>query len=104
MPFGAEATEPGRARFRLWAPSAREIELCLGDQDGETRHAMKAEADGWFSLEAGYPESGHYRFRVDGDLRVPDAASRFQPNRFLPHTHRCLILTTTYRNHDRDSH
>jgi len=79
MPFGAQVLEPGRARFRLWAPSAREVELCLGIGDNETCHSMAAEAAGWYSLEADFPESGYYRFRVNGDLRFPDPASRFQP-------------------------
>ncbi|MGH8501444.1 MAG: malto-oligosyltrehalose trehalohydrolase [Gammaproteobacteria bacterium] len=80
MPFGAELVEPGRARFRLWAPSAREVELCLGVDESEKRAAMVAETHGWFSLETDYPAPGRYRFRIDGDLRVPDPASRYQPD------------------------
>ena len=31
MPFGAECCQDGKVRFRLWAPAARQVELCLGD-------------------------------------------------------------------------
>ena len=31
MPFGAETLHDGRTRFRLWAPSARSVELVVGD-------------------------------------------------------------------------
>jgi len=29
MPFGARVLDDGRVRFRLWAPGAREVKLCL---------------------------------------------------------------------------
>ncbi|MBA2492957.1 MAG: malto-oligosyltrehalose trehalohydrolase [Gammaproteobacteria bacterium] len=80
MPFGAEIIGPGHARFRLWAPSADSVELCLGADQAERGIAMHSANDGWFSLEAEYIEPGLYRFRIDGDLRVPDPASRYQPN------------------------
>lgn len=79
MPFGAEIIAPGHARFRLWAPSADSVELCLGEDHSERHIAMHAENEGWFSLETDYPAAGLYRFRIDGDLRVPDPASRYQP-------------------------
>ncbi|MGI8739432.1 MAG: malto-oligosyltrehalose trehalohydrolase [Gammaproteobacteria bacterium] len=80
MPFGAEIIGPGHARFRLWAPSADSVELCLGADQAERGIAMHSANDGWFSLEAEYIEPGLYRFRIDGDLRVPDPASRYQPD------------------------
>lgn len=46
MPFGAQVLEPNRVRFRLWAPSAGEVELCLGVETQESRHVMTTEADG----------------------------------------------------------
>jgi maltooligosyltrehalose trehalohydrolase len=80
MPYGAELMEDGRVRFRLWAPAARQIELCLQQEDGERLIPMPHQAAGWYELatrEAG--AGGRYRFRIDGDMRVPDPASRFQP-------------------------
>lgn len=80
MPYGAEPQADGQVRFRLWAPAARQVELCLED-DGEALVAMEADGDdGWYQLVTA--RAGHgsrYRFRIDHGLRVPDPASRYQP-------------------------
>jgi len=61
--------------FRLWAPAARSVDLLLGD---ETR-PMK-QRGGWYELSCAGGRSGLlYRFRIDGEIEVPDPASRFQP-------------------------
>src|ERR1700712_721056 len=76
MPFGAEVRDDG-VRFALWAPTAKSVALVLDGQE----HVMTAEADGWYRLTR--PEARHgarYGFRIDGDLVVPDPASRFQPD------------------------
>ena len=40
---------------------------------------MNAHADGWYSLDLATAAAGdQYHFVIDGDLRVPDPASRFQ--------------------------
>jgi maltooligosyltrehalose trehalohydrolase len=78
MPFGAEAREDGTTRFRLWAPGARTVELWLEEQ--RRAFAMPRDAGGWAEFttrEA--PPGARYRFRIDGELLVPDPASRFQP-------------------------
>jgi len=80
MPYGAELMEDRGVRFRLWAPTARQIELCLLQDDGERLIPIPRRDAGWYELvtrEAG--AGGRYRFRIDGDMRVPDPASRFQP-------------------------
>lgn len=75
MPFGAEFSDSG-VRFALWAPTARDVALVL---DGE-RMAMPGEGDGWRRLIVpGVRAGARYRFLIDGDLEVPDPASRFQP-------------------------
>ena len=85
MPFGAELLEDGRVRFRLWAPAARQVDLCLWDLGAErgpprTTAPMTAEPEGWFELTTGLATRGtHYRFRINGHMQVPDPASRFQP-------------------------
>jgi maltooligosyltrehalose trehalohydrolase len=77
MPFGAEFLNSGSVRFRLWAPEAKNIDLLLG---GSTL-AMPAAGSGWFELITREASAGSkYRFLVDGKTRVPDPASRFQPN------------------------
>jgi maltooligosyltrehalose trehalohydrolase len=76
MPFGAEMTAEG-VRFALWAPTAREVRLVL---DG-AEQVLTAEQDGWYRRVS--PEAGpgsRYGYRIDGDLVVPDPASRFQPD------------------------
>ncbi len=81
MPFGAE-TGAGGTRFRLWAPNVEDVALLVepGEGEGTIEAPMAALEGGWW--ETRLPEAGpgsHYRFRVDGNLAVPDPASRFQP-------------------------
>lgn len=77
MPFGAAVTERG-VRFRLWAPDAVSVELCL---DGGETLPMPAIGDGWYELETDRAAAGsRYRYRIDGRLLVPDPASRFNPD------------------------
>ncbi len=78
MPFGAEVQGNGRTRFRLWAPSAREVDLEL-ESTGE-RWAMAPVGEGWFERTAPAPPGSRYRLRIDGGLAVPDPASRFNPD------------------------
>jgi len=78
MPFGAEVREDGTTRFRLWAPGARQVELWL-EEPGRAV-AMPRDAGGWaeyVTREA--PPGTRYRYRIDGELLVPDPAARFQP-------------------------
>jgi malto-oligosyltrehalose trehalohydrolase/trehalose-phosphatase len=77
MPFGAEPLGQGRSRFRLWAPSAREVTLVL---DAPARVApMEARGEGWWERIEAAPPGTRYRYRLDGGLEVPDPASRFNP-------------------------
>lgn len=79
MPFGCELQKNAALRFRLWAPSAKRVELCLED-DAERLLPMQAQADGWFELITTQAQPGsRYRFRIDGGMRVPDPAARYQP-------------------------
>ncbi|HEX4522159.1 MAG TPA: malto-oligosyltrehalose trehalohydrolase [Casimicrobiaceae bacterium] len=78
MGFGAMVLDDGAVRFRLWAPAARQVGLCL---DGEPRPLPLAAApDGWFELTTREASRGtRYRFRIDDELSVPDPASRHNP-------------------------
>ncbi len=74
-PFGAGLLDSGGARFRLWAPGARRVDLVIGEKS-----LPMARSDTWF--ERVEPRAGAgtlYRYRIDGELLVPDPASRFQP-------------------------
>jgi malto-oligosyltrehalose trehalohydrolase len=76
MPFGAELSAEG-VRFRLWAPSHAVIGLEL---DGAAPRAMHRDADGWHELVVAEACAGtRYRFVLPDGLRVPDPASRHQP-------------------------
>ncbi|ABA58153.1 malto-oligosyltrehalose trehalohydrolase [Nitrosococcus oceani] len=80
MPFGAEVTEKGTVRFRLWAPAAKQVELCLEDTLEVVPLAMTPKEEGWFELETKEAGPGSlYCYQINGGMRVPDPASRFQP-------------------------
>ena len=78
LSFGAEVLAAG-VRFRLWAPRAKRVELLIGNGTGP--RVMQPVGDGMTELEC--TDAGHgtrYRFRIDGDLAVPDPASRSNPD------------------------
>jgi malto-oligosyltrehalose trehalohydrolase len=78
MPFGAECCQDGSVRFRLWAPAARQVELCLTGSSAQI--ALERRDGGWFELITDVARPGaQYRFRINGEQEVPDPASRFQP-------------------------
>lgn len=78
MPFGAELREDGATRFRLWAPDAGRVELVLGTTAPQ---AMQPLDGGWFeSLVPGAGPGTRYCFRIDGEVLVPDPASRANPD------------------------
>ncbi|WGS22231.1 MULTISPECIES: malto-oligosyltrehalose trehalohydrolase [unclassified Bradyrhizobium] len=73
--FGPQLTSDG-ARFRLWAPAAKRVDLLL-----EKPHALTRDAGGWYVAEI--PGAGvgtRYKFRIDDEVDVPDPASAFQPD------------------------
>ncbi len=73
--FGVRLTSDG-ATFRLWAPGAKRVDVLL-----DKPHAMKRSDGGWFSAElAGIKAGALYKFRIDDEIDVPDAASAFQPH------------------------
>ena len=75
MPFGATLDDQG-TRFRLWAPGARQVHLCLET----TELAMTAVGDGWFERQVAEAGAGtHYHYRIDAGQAVPDPAARYQP-------------------------
>jgi maltooligosyltrehalose trehalohydrolase len=76
MPFGAEVLAQGGVRFRLWAPAAKKVELGVANRS----IALQGRGGGWY--EHIDPQAGPgtlYQYRIDGELIVPDPASRFQP-------------------------
>jgi 1,4-alpha-glucan branching enzyme/maltooligosyltrehalose trehalohydrolase len=94
MPFGAQVLDGSTTRFRLWAPSARRVELCFPDGTPE-RIGMDALEDGWYqSVVQGAAAGTRYRYRIDDSLEVPDPASRF--NRDDVHGHSIVVDPAAY--------
>jgi 1,4-alpha-glucan branching enzyme/maltooligosyltrehalose trehalohydrolase len=79
MSFGSEVFDGG-VRFRLWAPGARQVDVCLEEADGEMILPMREHTEGWFALTTDRARAGSlYRYCIDGNLHVPDPGSRYQP-------------------------
>src|SRR5271154_2890293 len=82
MPFGAECQEDGSVRFRLWAPAAHKLEVCITGKQQLVLAPLEMQPrdNGWFELSTTEAKAGsHYYFRIDGEKKVPDPASRLQP-------------------------
>jgi maltooligosyltrehalose trehalohydrolase len=62
-------------RFALWAPDAFFVSLEL--EDGQSLPLLP-QADGWFVINTRCPAGTRYRYNIDGELTVPDPASRAQ--------------------------
>ena len=72
--------EAGGVRFRVWAPTARRIEVVIESGAGGP-HALRPEADGYQAgFVSGAGAGTRYRYRVDGAGPWPDPASRSQPD------------------------
>ena len=65
-------------RFRLWAPKEERIALIV---DGRDPIAMDHKENGFHeTLVKGLPAGARYMFALSSGQRVPDPASRFQPD------------------------
>jgi malto-oligosyltrehalose trehalohydrolase len=72
--FGAELDRSG-VTFRLWAPGAKRVEVML-----DRAYPMQARPEGWYEAMIQQARAGTlYRYRIDGELEIPDPASHFQP-------------------------
>jgi maltooligosyltrehalose trehalohydrolase len=84
LPFGAQllgaASARPRTRFRFWAPSCKAVQVEIeGPAAAAGTHEMTPTGNGWFETEVNCGAGTLYRYRLDGELAVPDPASRFQP-------------------------
>jgi maltooligosyltrehalose trehalohydrolase len=80
MPFGAEPRDDASVRFRLWAPACEEVVLQLGARGSDRALTMRREADGFHELTVDDVAAGTpYAFQVKAGTRVPDPASRYNP-------------------------
>jgi malto-oligosyltrehalose trehalohydrolase len=75
-PFGARLLPTGGVKFRLWAPAAKTVDLVIGRKC----EPMERSVDGWYEAVEPRAKAGtRYQYRINGELIVPDPASRFQP-------------------------
>ncbi|NSX07452.1 malto-oligosyltrehalose trehalohydrolase [Pseudomonas lini] len=74
-PHGAIMLDAEHTRFALWAPDAFFVSLEL--EDGQSLPLLP-QADGWFVINTRCPAGTRYRYNIDGELEVPDPASRAQ--------------------------
>jgi len=77
FPIGAEPTGDGGTHVRIWAPSARRVDVVLATGITAT---LQPEPDGYFSGVVEASAGTRYQLRLDtSDRLLPDPASRFQP-------------------------
>ncbi|WP_159245348.1 malto-oligosyltrehalose trehalohydrolase [Pseudomonas koreensis] len=74
-PHGAIMLDAEHTQFALWAPDAFYVSVEL--EDGKSL-PMLPQGDGWFVIKASCPAGNRYRYCIDGELEVPDPASRAQ--------------------------
>ena len=72
---GARLLPDGGVQFSLWAPDAVRVDVELDDG---TRQSLQRQEDGWFTALLRCPVGTAYHYWIDGQLRVPDPASRGQ--------------------------
>lgn len=72
---GAVLLDSGHTRFALWAPDAYYVSIEI---EGGQSLAMLPQNEGWFILETRCPAGTRYRYNIDGEIEVPDPASRAQ--------------------------
>jgi maltooligosyltrehalose trehalohydrolase len=73
--FGPQLHAKG-VTFRLWAPAAKSVDLIL-----DRPHPVPRHPDGWHEITIHGAGAGTlYKYRINGELEVPDPASHFQPN------------------------
>jgi maltooligosyltrehalose trehalohydrolase len=74
--YGATLLSPGLTCFRLWAPNAARVDVVI--DGGAKIEAMRQSPGGWFEAYVQCGAGARYLFRLDGELEVPDPASRAQ--------------------------
>jgi len=83
LPVGAEVQPQGGVHFRLWAPRCQSVMVQVSSAAGKVHEParMIAEDDGYYSALVADAAAGDcYWFLLDDSSdRLPDPASRFQP-------------------------
>ncbi|MCC6494615.1 MAG: malto-oligosyltrehalose trehalohydrolase, partial [Pirellulales bacterium] len=107
LPVGAEVQPGGGVHFRVWAPRCRGVRVQIARGSGSQRQigeplTLEGEEGGYFAALVGQAAAGdQYWYHLDDDdARVPDPASRFQPEG--PHGPSEIIDPAAYAWRDRD--
>lgn len=72
---GAQLLDSAHTLFRLWAPDARQVQVCINDDIIQDLTQLE---DGWFETIIATGAGTRYRYLINGELNVPDPASRQQ--------------------------
>ncbi len=81
MPFGAEFQDDGQVHFRIWAPGTQDLALEVENAGEFQAVPLTAQPDGWFSCRTDLAGAdSRYRYVLNDGTRIPDPASRFQPD------------------------
>src|ERR1700722_7585256 len=82
MSLGTQLMPGGGVRFRLWAPDCKHIVVETRDGLEPARSvALVATGDGWHERLVPHARAGtRYQYILPDGMRVPDPASRFQPD------------------------
>ncbi|NIP73684.1 MAG: malto-oligosyltrehalose trehalohydrolase, partial [Gammaproteobacteria bacterium] len=90
-------------RFRVWAPRARSVALCLVQDGQERRLALAPTAPEPAVYEAVVPAlapGSRYGYSLDGAAPLPDPVSRHQPDGV--HGLSAVVAADAYRWSDGD--
>ena len=79
LPCGVEL-QNGRAHARVWAPSARNVDVVALSEGRESRHPLQREPDGYYSGPVTLAVGDRYWFTLSGTTLRPDPCSRYQPD------------------------
>jgi maltooligosyltrehalose trehalohydrolase len=79
-PLGATILDSGKCSFLVWAPRARQVEVCIG-KPGQRTVEMTSLSFGYFYAEIQDVAPGaEYKYRLDGNKELSDPASKSQPH------------------------
>jgi len=80
LPFGAALRPGGGVDFRLWAPSANPRLIWFDEAKIEHQESACVDGGGLWHCHVPQARAGTlYQWQVEGPLRVPDPASRWNP-------------------------
>ncbi|VVM64613.1 1,4-alpha-glucan branching enzyme GlgB [Pseudomonas fluorescens] len=96
-PHGAIMLDAEHTRFALWAPDAFFVSVEL--EDGQSLPLLP-QADGWFVINTRCPAGTRYRYNIDGEIEVPDPASRAQAGDVQQHSIVVDPLAYTWRHRE----